>query len=260
MRTPILAVALGLGLAGCLVGDSGSPSTGGGGDDTGAGGGTDQGSNTGSNNNPTPKLDVVVDKSTLSTELNTSNMVTVTLQASGGFSGEVTLVASAVDGGGAPVPGWAVTLDKPSVTLVANGSATAVATVKIPSDAASMAGTIKVDATSSLGAMSKTSTVNVTKQLTVNVVNNTGTCAYPPNMAGTVKVASGTKIRFVNNGTANNITFHITEGKIAGLAHEQGATAPGSAYEQTVIGTTGTTNWYCHNQSDPGGLNLQATP
>lgn len=186
-------------------------------------------------------------------------MVTVTLTASGGFSGAVALTATAVDGGGTAVPGWTVTLDKPSVTLTANGTATAVATVKIPSDASAMQGTIKVGATSSLGAMSKESTVNVAKTMTVNVVNNAGTCAYPAAMVGTVKVASGTKVRWVNAGTAGNITVHISGG-IGGLNHEQGATAPGAAYEQTVTGTSGTTDWYCHNLNDPKNMNLQATP
>src|SRR5437899_2096210 len=97
MRTPLLAAALGLGLAGCLVGDTGTPGSGGD-DDTGS----NPGSNPGSNTN-TPKVSVTLDKTALSTELMSTNMVTVTVRGSGGFSGSVTLAASVVDAAGTPM-------------------------------------------------------------------------------------------------------------------------------------------------------------
>jgi len=257
MRTPILAAALGLSLVGCLVGDSGTASNGGGDDDTGSGSNTE---GSGSNSNPTPKLDVSVDKPTIATDLFSTNMVTVTLAASGGFSGAVTLAASAVDGAGAVLPGWTVTLDRSTVDVAANGTATAVATVKVPSDAVAAQGMVKIDATSSLGATTKMSTVNVAKQLTVNLTLNGTNCVYPAGMVGTVRVAQGTKIRWVNGDTTANITIHVTEPRITGLAHQQGATPPGGAYEETVGAGTGTTDWYCHNRNNPNNMLIQAIP
>src|SRR5689334_4631219 len=142
MRTPMLAAVLGLSLAGCVVGDLGP----GPGDDDGTG------SNPGGGSNPTPKLDVSVDKATLSTEL---------------FSGTVTLAATAVDGAGAPLPAWDVTLDRTSIDMVADGTTTAVATLKIPSNANALAGTVKINATSSLGGHATQSTVTVAKQVSL---------------------------------------------------------------------------------------------
>jgi hypothetical protein len=260
MRTPILAAVLGLALVGCLVGDSGDPGTGDDGSGSNPGSGSDPGSGSGSNPVATPKLDVTVDKPTISTELLSTNMVTVSLQASGGFSGAVNLAATAVDGAGTAIPGWTVALDKSTVDVAANGAATVVASVKVPSDSVATTGTVKIDATSSLGTTSMTSSVSVAKQLTVNLTLNNGNCVYPAAMVGTVKVSNGTKIRWVNGAAADNITIHITAPQVAGLNHEQGATAPGGAYEQTVAGSTGKTDWYCHNLNNPNNMFLQAVP
>jgi plastocyanin len=270
MRSPIFLAATGLSLvlAGCVgdisgTGDDTSGNTGNdnqGTDPTNNNGNNGNNGSNGNTNNPpasTPSLTGAVDKTTLSTELFTSNMVTVTLTGAGGFSGSVALVASAVDDAGAAITGWTVSLDKSSVDVAANGTATAVATVKIPSDSKVMAGKVKVDATSSLGTTSLTSAVTVAPTLTVNVVRNGQACTYPTDMVGTVSVPSGTTIRWVNDATSTgNITVHITENKIGGLAHEQGATAPGGVYMQTVTGATGTTDWYCHNLNDPKNMNL----
>src|SRR5262245_46356428 len=104
-----LAVLLGSLLVGCMVGD---PVTGGGDDDGGAvcGDSTKEGSEACDDGNTTngdgcsstctieavPALAMSVDKPTISTELKTTSMVTVTLTGSGGFSGPVTLAASVV--------------------------------------------------------------------------------------------------------------------------------------------------------------------
>ena len=263
MRTSIFAAVLGLSLVGCLVGDEGTSGSTGGGDPSGTGSGSNTGSGTGSGSGsgmtPTPNLDVSLDKPTISAELLSSSMVTVTLHASGGFSGSVGVTATAVDAGSVAIPGWTVTLDKSTVDIAADGSANVVATVKIPSDSAVATGTLKVDTTSSLGPVSHTAAVNVTKQLTVNLTLNGANCVYPAAMVGTVKVANGTKIRWVNGDAAANLTVHISAG-IGGLNHEQGATPPAGVYEQTVSATSGTTDWYCHNRNDPKNMNLQATP
>jgi hypothetical protein len=250
---PVIVAALGFSLAGCLVvGDPGpaGPAGPAGDDDQGPGTGADPGPEPGPGPDPvTPKLDVTVDKPTISTELYSTNIVTVSLQGSGGLTGSVALTASVVDGNGAALPRWTVALDKPSVDLAADGTATVVATVKV--EATSAAGTINSGASSA---------VNVTRQLTVNLtVDANGDCVYPAAMVGTVKVANGTKIRWVNGSTAN-LTIHITDPEIDGLTHQQGATPPAGVYERTVAGTTGTTDWYCHDLNNPKNLLLQAVP
>jgi len=251
MRTPLLAALVGLSLVGCLVGESGAPGTG---DD---GTGSNPGPGPGTNPGPgaTPKLDVTLDKPTISAELLTTNMVTVTLAASGGFSGSVGLVASAVDSAGAAIPGWTVTLDKATVDMAADSTATAVATVKIPSDSAATTGSVKIETTSSLGAIpAATSAVTVAKQLSIKMTLNGADCVYPAATLGTVKVTQGTKIRWVNN-SGGNLTIHINGG-IAGLSHQQGATPDGGVFEQTVGAASGTSpDWYCHTKNDPAAAN-----
>jgi cysteine-rich repeat protein len=99
MRTP-LVLLFGSLIVGCTVGD---PGTGGDDDDTGGpscGDGVKDSNEACDDGNKTsgdgcsascqveaqPKLTVAVDKPTLSTQLFTTNMVTVTLQSSGGFA------------------------------------------------------------------------------------------------------------------------------------------------------------------------------
>src|SRR5947208_1424650 len=117
LRTP-LVLLFGSLIVGCTVGDPGT----GGDDDTGGpncgNGVVDPGEQCDGGANCTadckipvvPKLMVTVDKPTISTQLFTTNMVTVSLQASGGFAGQVTLAPSAVDATtGNALAGWTVT-------------------------------------------------------------------------------------------------------------------------------------------------------
>src|SRR3954471_1502134 len=109
MRTPLLAVVLGLSLAGCLtIGDTGSASSTEGGDDGSSNGSNSQGSNNNNSNNGTPAVDVKIDKQAVSTELYTSNPINVTVTGSGGFSGAVALSGTVVDTNGTAIPGWIV--------------------------------------------------------------------------------------------------------------------------------------------------------
>src|SRR5215207_6069381 len=105
MRTP-LVLLFGSLLVGCTVGDPGT----GGDDDDGTGGGAvcgdgvkegsescDDGNKAGGDGcsatctpEASPRLDVSLDKLTLSTELKTKNMLTLSLTGADGFSGPVT--------------------------------------------------------------------------------------------------------------------------------------------------------------------------
>lgn len=245
MRTSFVAVAVSFSLAGCLVGEV--EGTGTGDDDDGSG------SNPGSGSSASPKLEVSVDKPTLSTELLTTNMVTVMLRARGGFAGPVTLAASAVDAGGAPLPAWSVTLDNATVNMTADGTATAVATVKIPSDRPVLTGAIKVDATSSLGASTAMSNVTVANQLTFKMALNGGACTYPVTSGTITTISQGTKVRWINTDAAARITIHINDNNaIQGFVHEPdpGMAPNGGTYEQTASSATGTVTWYCHAPQD----------
>jgi hypothetical protein len=207
----------------------------------------------------TPQLALAVDKPALATELLSTNIVTVTLTASGGFAGDVALAANVVDGSNVAVPGWTVVLDKASVTLAPDGTANVVATLTIPSENTGLAGTIKIDGTASVGTKHVETTVTVMNQITFSITSTGTDCVYPADAVGTVNVSNGTKLSFYNASVANNIVIHIGGG-INGLNHEQGMTGPGMAYEQTVADTVGTTDWYCHNFTDPKDMYLHAVP
>jgi len=279
MRTPFLTICLGFSLiAACEVGDVGGTGPG---DDDGTGGaicgdnvkeGTEacDDGNTASGDGcsstctveAAPKLTVAVDKQTVDTELFTTNMLTVTLTSSGGFAGSVALAAKVVDAGDVAVPGWTVTMPA-SVDITADGVQTAVATLKVPSASAALAGKVKIEATTSLGTERVESAVTAQKQITFTVNFNAGAnqCVYPADAVGTINVAQGTKLRFFNNDATANMIFHIDDPGIAGLTHEgNGGTAAQTAYVQTVGAATGSTKWYCHNRNDPGNLRLSAVP
>jgi len=198
--------------------------------------------------------------------LKTSNPITVTLTSSNGFSGDVALVATVVDANNAPIPGWTVDLSAPSMTLAANGTATAVATLNIPAMNTGLAGTMKVTAMSSAttGTNTVAATVTALNQVTFSIKADATTkrCEYPADggPANPATLALGTKVRFYNTGTVN-IEIHS-----GGIISHQGkepnglddpVTEPNTAYEQLPTGT-GTASWYCHAPSgnpDMGDLN-----
>src|SRR5690348_6007685 len=133
MARPLVLAFLGLSLvAGCTVGDTGGPG-GGGAPDAGGGTGDAPG---GGDDAPgaVPRVDVSIDKPTVTTELMTTNMLTVTLTSANGFAGAVSLTASVVDAQGQPLAAWPVTLSAASLTVAANASAQSVATLMIPSE------------------------------------------------------------------------------------------------------------------------------
>jgi hypothetical protein len=206
---------------------------------------------------------VSIDKLTIATELKTDNPIMITVTGSGGFSGDVALNATVVDATDVPVPGWTITLTSPTVTLAADGTGTAVATLKIPTQSTLLAGTVKINATSSatLGTSAVTSAVTALNQVTWAVrVEANGKCSYPADagtVAAPVMLGTGTKVRFFNTGTQNleihsgGVISHQGQGP-NGLADP--ITEPNTAYEQAPTGT-GAATWYCHNPSTDLGAN-----
>ena len=196
-----------------------------------------------------PRLDVTIDKPTITTELMTTNMLTVTLTSANGFTGSVSLTASVVDAQGQPLAAWPVTLSAASLSVAANASASSVATLTIPSENRGLAGTVKIEATSSAGTQSVTSAVTALNQLTFGVTLNNGQCEYPS--AGNTNVTYGTKVRFLNKANTN-ITIHVDDGGPYGVPHQPDpGSAPDTAYEKVVTEPTQTPtvqqfSWYCH--------------
>lgn len=192
----------------------------------------------------TPAINLTIDKPAIPTELMTTHMITATVTGSGGFSGAVNLTATVVDTAtNAPIPGWTVALDNATLNLAANGTATAIAVLTIPSENKGLNATVKIDANSSAGAKQATSTVTATNQITFPITLNTG-CVYPT--PGTTNVTIGTKVRWMNKATSN-ITIHVDANQ-NGIAHQPDpGSAPNTAYERTVTGNPGAAfSWYCH--------------
>jgi hypothetical protein len=233
-RAALLSVTL---LAACDVGNVG-PS--GNGPDGGAGPGADGAAQA------TPKVTVTVDKSTITTDLLVDNQVTVTVAGSGGFAGGVTLAAQVVDAGGAAITDWTVSLPTTSLTLPANGMQTATLKVKVPGDAAGLAGTVKITATTTLGAQTATTAVTANPQVTVTFTNTGGTCNYDVwTLNNPLKLKVGRALRVVDGG---NLPMQIHfDGGITGIDHQGGTMAAGQAYAQTPQSANGQVQFYCHD-------------
>jgi hypothetical protein len=162
----------------------------------------------------------------------------------------------------APLTDWTVTFASPTVTVPMNGTATAVATLKIPSRNVGLAGKVKLDLTSSLGTQTVTTDVTAQNQVTFafKVDPNIG-CVFPAdagNAANKVPLSIGTKIRWFNEGTAGvdqDFVIHVNASPVNGVTHQNQTpngladptTEPGTAYEQMSSGSAGATlSWYCH--------------
>jgi cysteine-rich repeat protein len=275
MRTP-LVLLFGSLLVGCTVGD---PGTGGDDDDTGGGGAVcgngvkesneacdDGNAASGDGCSATcsveaaPALAIRVDKPTISTELRTTNMVTVTLTSTGGFTGPVTLTGAAVNAQSAPIPGWTVAFNNATVTVPPDGSVDVVATLTIPSENRGLQGTLKIDAASTLAPQSVSSQVTALNQVSLPVTMTGGLCVYSGVM-GQTKVTVGTKLRMVNKGT-DNMIFHA-DANGSGVPHQNTAgtgTLANGAYENNITAAGGAFNWYCHSPGPNPGNAVQILP
>jgi cysteine-rich repeat protein len=219
-------------------------------------------------NATTPKVNIAIDKPTVMTELNKNTMITVTLTGEGGFDETVNLTATVVDGTGTTIPGWTVMFNNASVAVPNNGSATAVATVHVPSDSAALSANVKIQVMSSLGTTDAIPTAfTVLNQITYEMTNGgNGKCVLPTgvNLANPVNVKVGTKVRFVNKfapgiTTNNLITIHVVGANDKGVPHEPDpGHAIDAAYEKeiTAVGTNPIFQWWCHAPADdPGTAN-----
>jgi hypothetical protein len=200
-----------------------------------------------------------VDKATISTELNTSSQLKVSVTGMN-FSGQVTLDGKVVDANSQPITGWTLTWDTTSLSFSADGTQVATATLKIPSqNMGALAATVQLTATCSVGMVPLSTAVTVANQVSFVVNESGGACGYPTgiNQAAPAVVAVGTKVRFLNM-TTQTIVIHSNGGN-DGINHQDLAgMPPNGIYEQTLSGTgTPQFSWYCHspgpdlNNNDP---------
>lgn len=275
MRTSILAV-LGLALAACA-----GEITSSGGDDTGGGavcgnGKVETGEQCDDGNMvagdgcsatcqtevATPTVSMSIDKQSITTELMTTNTVTVTLTGGGGFEGDVALTAAVMDGSNAPITDWTTAFDHSTVTLAKNGTGTATLTLTIPSENKALVGNVQISATATgVTIPAVTSAVTATNQVSflIGFDANNG-CVYPTGLNSTnpVKVTVNTKVRFVNMAqiAGTMIAIH-SNGAGSGICHEAqpcmndqanpATIAPNAAYEQTAKVAGNAFSWYCHS-------------
>jgi cysteine-rich repeat protein len=266
MRIHILA-ALALVLPAC-AGDITSPG-GGGDDDTGAvcgNGSLDTGETCDDGNAiagdgcsatcqteqvATPRVTLSVDKSTITSDLGVDNTIVVTATSEMGFAGTITLAATAKDSTSAAISDWTMALDQTTLTLAANGTATANLTLSALGDAAMLGGTVTVTATGAPTTATTDIGVTFNGVLDLTIGDNAGTCAYPTVQVW--KVKTGRQLAVYNGSTTKKFVIH-TGGGITGFPHEGDAgTGPGEAYVKTLTGGTGD-QIYCHN--DPPGGNV----
>lgn len=193
-----------------------------------------------------PQVVATIDRAVV-TELGTTNTVTVTLTATNGFAGPVTLAGSLTSTDGSTLEGWTLSFDATTVDVPLNGSATALATIAIPTLNRGLAANVTIAATSAAGVASVATTISVANQYTIDVaVNNAGQCVYPP--AGTTHLNVGTELRWLNNGASAPFVIHA-DGNTAGCPHQNPSTPtlPGSSYTCTLSGSSAPFAWYCHS-------------
>jgi hypothetical protein len=206
----------------------------------------------------TTRLDLTLDRSTITTELASTNLVTVTLTGSGGFGGTATLSGTLRDASNNALPGWTISFSPATVTVPVNGTATAVATITIPSENRGLAATAKISVASSAatGTFTRSASVTVQNQITLPIGLTNNLCTYPS--PSPVNATIGTKLRWLNKSTnVSVISIHVATNSY-GVLHQNPSPGlfPGQAYEQTLIGVPGASfNWYCHSPG-PTGTNL----
>lgn len=244
-------MVFGLSLAGCLtIGDSGTSPAGG---DDGTGSGSDPGSGSNPGSNATPGVNVTMDRATVNTELGKDEVVTLTFTSTNSFAGNVTVASSLVDGAGAALTTGGLTVAGPaSVPLTANGTATAMYTVTIPTDATAtqMTADLKLDVTSPSGTKAYTSAFTIAPNYTVTYAAGlAANIAMHPMTGKKISLKKGAKISLHNADTVTHITHgdggfpHETTGPTGGL--------PNNTYTidttPLAVGTTGQVGCHSHN-------------
>jgi hypothetical protein len=189
-------------------------------------------------------------------DLGQSASVAITLTSMMGFAGDVTLAATVADATQAPITDWMTNLDTTTVTVAADGTATAHIAISAMGDTMGVAGKVKVTATS--GTLSADASVDVTFNpvFRVTYTNNGTNCVYPTDgtVAAPYVVKAGRKLAVFNGGNSLAFVIHGPQAPGAdGFQHENTGgtgTPAGMAYMSdtlTTADTTGPIQFYCHS-------------
>ena len=209
-----------------------------------------------------PRLDISMSPAALATELDTaaSNVITVTLTSVNGFTGNVILSAT-----GLP-DSWSAQFDTSAFTMTADGTATAILTLTIPSTGMDGAMTIGVTGmTASDAIVAPTPTVvTAANQVTasVDIDTATGSCIIPVHgVAAPLIIRNGTSFRMRNGSASSNMIFQSVGG--AGFPHEPDLagdpeTTPGTTYDVVPTDPTFAYAWYCHTPTPAGATGLNS--
>ncbi len=271
MRTTVLATLLGLSLIGC----AGQISGGGGDDDdipencgngaTDTGEACDDGNITSGDGcsascqtEAVPRVAVVVDKPTVTTDLIAENSVTVTVSSVDGFTGNVNLAASMVDSASAPITDWVASVTPAVVTVPEGGSATAVVAFSIPGDTAAMTGTLKLAATGGPTQIDTTVSITANPVATITFTTQGTLCKYPGfDATKPLKLKVGRQLKVVDGGQLP-MTIHFDTVANTGISHQGGPMDLNAAYTQTTTGVTGGNQltFYCHSPDTLNGVNV----
>ena len=168
---PLLIALL---MSGCLIGTG--EITGTGGDDGtgegggGGGGGGGDGTGSGGGGGTMPRLEATIDKAAVATQLGKTETLVVTLTSVNGYTGTVTVAPSMMDGT-TPLTGYTLTPTPASVDIGADATATVMVAVKVPTDAAVLAPSLKID----LGTANVISAFTVANQLEIDFTAGLGT-------------------------------------------------------------------------------------
>ena len=209
----------------------------------------------------TPRVTATLDRTSISTELGKSEVVTLTLTSAGGFAGNVGVATSVLDGSNAPMSAGVATVAAPATIAIAvDGTVTHQITIAIPSNATGTAvsGSVKFDLTSPAGNQSLTAALAVAPIYTVKytATMTTDPATHPIQsgvQAPNVTLKRGTLVRYKNESGIQ----HVTHGDGI-FAHEQPTNNPalggltGGTYElptlQAAPGSMGRLG--CHNHGN----------
>lgn len=202
---------------------------------------------------------------TVTSDLNIENTLTITATSYMGFAGDVTLSVAAADSASAPITDWTAALTQTTLTLAAAGTASTTLKLSALGDTSALEGTLKVTATTSAGVTDASANVAFNPVLVVAFNDDgTGKCVYPVNHAvnNPWKIKAGRKIRVLNNSATLGLQVH-TDNAAAGFPHDNTVHAPGTGYERTVTSAGDQSEFYCHNPGDgtamvEGGANSGA--
>lgn len=200
-------------------------------------------------NTATPRVVLTVDNTTATTDLNVVSTFNITATSMMGFSGAVTLTAAA-DGAD-----WMATIDNTSLTVAADGTATAKVTVKAMGDTAALTGNVKISAASSGPTSDVSVAMTFNPTLDVIFVDSGGAVAsYDPAWVGgnAYMLKAGRSIKVVNGSATAPMTVHV-DSAIPGFPHEGGTTPANGAYMGTTVASDAgsSVTFYTHQGGSP---------